>query len=295
MNNTSKPPVTDWLIHTALGNFLHTKLISWSIAPMTESCFLLIDYLLVISFLYESGAILGRAMVSSKKFNIFKAMLSTKDSDEFWQKMANERLKRFIKRFKKEPETFKEFIFERLAHIATGVHPYDAWERETFEKNYDVNKKHRIKVFDIYDKKIPLDTSIRSTSNPTLPRRKELQDEIRWYVREGIGFGSYFIELTEKMNNNFWESVRSDMDRLSERFPNASEITILSLEEQERALMKMVAFWAHECYQELLKPLALKQYIYKSSIDNFRLQDEYINWLNIYRNSTNIDLVYCIP
>jgi len=280
-------PVTDFLIDITLQEMMVTK----SGFSGEESYVRLLDYFLAISFLYEAGAILARTMVNQNRFSTFEKMLLPDDSsNEFWQGMAKERLIRFRKRFKKEPYTFQEFIFERLVQITTGLHPYDAWEIARHTKD-EVLKK--------YDKKIP----IRLGGNqPTLPAAEEMQAEIRWFVTEGIGFGSYFTELTKKMNDKYWESVRLDTDRLSERYSkgyvtvDVPELIILSLEEQEKAVTQAIAYWAKECFPELLEPLGLGNYDYLSGYETWKLLDDYRRrWLHLVWAVADIDCLHGLP
>jgi len=281
-------PVTDWLIRSPLHKVTKTKSNFWG----GENYYVrLYDYFLVLSFLYESGAILGRAM--RNKLNLFRKMLAISDYQEVnvynpsmkdLQEGSEERLRRYRKRFGKEPDTFQEFIFERELQIATGLHPNDVLEA-SFRRNYEAVKA--------YNKKIPVE--IR-WDGACMPKKKEDEVEIRMFMLEGIGFGSYFPELTEKLNRNYWESVRPEMDRLSREFskplvPGAVpldllvKLTILSFEEQEEGTLQMVAFWAEHYYPELLSPLGLKRYCAKDPewIPGFPPWDGYSHWFSLIR------------
>ena len=89
-------------------------------------------------------------------------------------------------------------------------------------------------------------------------RLKEAIPQIKLHVHEGIGFGSSFPELTEKMFSKAYETdtyydtfVR---DKRSER-----PVTISTLEERENAVLVMVAAYTSECYPELVDPLDLRK------------------------------------
>lgn len=300
--------LTDRLIHVPLSQVRKTKYRFWG-----ENYYIhLYDYFLVLSFLYESGAILGRAMRSnlnlfeemlpiselecgSSKVNLFGKMLAISDYQEVnlynpsmkdLQEMSKGRLHRYRKRFRKEPDTFQEFIYERELQLAFGIHPADLLEA-TVRGNY----KKAIKA---YDKKIPVEQKWDLTWVPT---KKENEFETRMFVLESIGFGSYFPELTEKLNRNYWESVRPEVDRLSHEFskvkpfdsivPKQSgfeqeELTILSFEEQEEAILRAVAFWAKTYYPELFGPLGLEgYYIGEDSERFFEFYKGYRYWFSL--------------
>lgn len=268
-----KVPITDWLINTALfevyvekGFYVNTY-----------------NYFLTLSFLYEAGAILGHAM--KDKLNILSEMFSDKSSNEFWGEMAQERLYMFKKRFKKEPDTFQEFIFERKLQLATGLHPYDAWQLAACKSP---------KVLDIYDRKIPL---IVSENGVLTPRKKETQGEIRWMVQEGIGFGSHFIKLTERMNNYFWESVQLHIDRFSkeysERYGNPGiPGFVMSFKEQEKEILTAVAFCAKIHYSELISPLGLESYL---KADAEKLLSAMRSWFKLVIAINDIDTFWRLP
>jgi hypothetical protein len=227
----------------------------------------LYNYFWVLSFLYESGAILGRAR--RDKLSILEKMLFPGGnapsflSVKVLQDKADERLYRYRQRFGKEPDTFGEFIFERELQIATGLNLTDSLE--AFERG---NKK-ALKPF---DKKVPLEKA-GAEWGKNIPIEKT-QAEIRMFVAEGIGFGSLFPELTEGILRNYYESIQVDMDAWhKERKTNLTtpqKPKILSLEEQEETILKIVAECAKECYPELLGPLDLRRY---QKVDLFGYDD----------------------
>ena len=88
---------------------------------------------------------------------------------------------------------------------------------------------------------------------------KEAESIIKELGLEGIGFGSCFPELTEKIWRRTYESI--DMDKwskyrssglvLSEKPPK------MNLEEREQMVLKMVAAYVSEHCPELIDPLEL--------------------------------------
>lgn len=80
---------------------------------------------------------------------------------------------------------------------------------------------------------------------------------------EGIGFGSSFPQLTEKMYRNLHESI--DMDVWSKWRAHGLAIpekpTQMTLEEQEALILQMVAAYTSEYYPELLDLLDLRGHL----------------------------------
>ncbi len=240
----------------------------------------LYDYLWVLSFLYESGAILGRARYN--KISILEKMLVIPDATEdksmkIWQEEAKERLYRYRRRCGKEPDTFSEFIFERELEIATGLNPLDSLEA------YNRGNK---KAWKAYDRKVPLEKAGEGGGVWNIVEKTLA--EIRIFVLEGIGFGSLFPELTEKMNKKYYESIHIDMDAWSEFMKTGygiPEKPTLSLEEQEEIVLWCVAEYTAACYPELLDPLDLTCHYhipFRDDVDGKRYYDyltRYHEWL----------------
>jgi hypothetical protein len=192
-------------------------------------------FLLVCSFLYENGAILGRA--KSDKLTIlaklFPADLGKEESfiNEL-QNVAQERLNEYKREFEKEPSSFLD-IFYLLELKKVGL------------SLADTNLK-----------------TIRKASEEKYSL-KQAEPYIKMFGLEGIGFGSCFPELTEKMyrkgheniNMDVWAEMREHGATLPE------EPTIITLEEQEEIVLQMVAAYTSEYYPELLDPLDLRSYL----------------------------------
>lgn len=284
-------PLMDWLIDFPLEHITETRFLGGDYVRIY-------NYFLVLSFLYEAGAILGYSRrnklgileqvleiptvipnyVYSPRFG-HKSMQSLVD----WQQAAEERLHRFENDIKKQPDTFKEFIFERELEIATGVNPTVALEACEQRKVKRELKEYKKKI------KVEPENAPRGTR---MPIKDEARMEIRSYVLEGIGFGSIFPQLTEMMSNNYWESVRTDRDRLSNELSQAREdgflvpkLAILSFKQQEIAILRMVAYYAESYYPELLNPLGLKRYCLKQrSLDSPTPWGDYSHWFSLIRS-----------
>lgn len=195
----------------------------------------------VLSYLYMTGAILGRA----RRDNITELakMFSMPGGEEefmnWLQKQAKERLDTFRNEVGKEPDTFNEFILFKEFESAIGLSMED-W----FKAYADGNTR----IMRVADEKVPLEKA---------------EPVIKEFQLEGIGFGSSFPELTEKMYRNAFENI--DMDLWSKHRAHGLAIpekpTIISLEEQEEIVLQMVATYTSEFYSELLDPLDLRGYI----------------------------------
>ena len=222
------------------------------------------DYFFILSFLYETGAILGCAR-REKPLLLEKMIAQTKSSYYIsdYQKMAKEHLQSYRNQFTKEPDTFYEFIFKRELENFTGPNPSNISQQHS---GYDDKKLTR--AYNSFNKRYLalLDEKVRikESENTFLrPAKRDDAAKVRRHTLEGIGFGIAFPELTEKMNLNFWDSIRGNMDELSQKWirpdpvvqrmrerdnlPGYSHnlhvpLTILSFkEEQERILRALAA------------------------------------------------------
>ena len=194
----------------------------------------------VLFYLYMTGAILGRARRDkvSELAKIFSVPGREEEFMNWLQEQAKERLDKFRNEVGKEPSTFTEFILFREFESATGM-SLTGWFG---------NKKETKKLLKACDEKVPLEKA---------------EPVIKEFQLEGIGFGSSFPELTEKMYRNSFENI--DMDVWSKHracgLAISEKPTIISLEEQEDIVLNMVATYASEYYPELLDPLDLREIV----------------------------------
>lgn len=216
----------------------------------------LYDYFKVLWFLYESGALLGRAM--RDKVRILEKVLASSgevlwlkdwESASHWQEKASFRLKRWVKRFGKEPNTFREFIFIRELRLATGLDLSDSLDA------FASGNKEMLKA---YNKKIPKVSLDRCTEVSRAVGQTEAR--MRTFLLEGIGFGIAFPELTEKMLRNYYESIFPDTYEWAKVKSQGYAVpTVLSLNEQQDIVLVVLAHYAEGYHPRLFKRLGLER------------------------------------
>lgn len=211
---------------------------------------------------YETGAVLGRAILD--KLDILKKMLSIpglnmanviKDAQE----AAKKRLDEFKKEHGDEPETFSDFIYWPLWEKATGLTLGDLFRPCDIETRERTRKRLSRIIQKKLGGKVPLE---------------EAQPTISGFLLEGLGFGSTFPELTEKMCKNVYEKTDEELQRISRAlgFSTPEDLSrrvglptpedrAPTLKEREEGLLQMVAAYASEYYPELLDALDLRGYI----------------------------------
>jgi hypothetical protein len=206
------------------------------------------DYFYMLGFQYENCALLGRAYYD--KINLLTRMLVREENkvDELvknLQDVSSNRLNKFRNEVGEEPKSFYHFI---------SMREYDSVLVRAFGLPLDelillAARSREIKeVKKLFDREVPLEVAT---------------DKARIYGLEGIGFGSSFPELTEKMYKNAYENVDMDM------WTKAREIGVdipekpdfIPLEEREKPILTAAAAYAAEFYPELLDPLDLRGYI----------------------------------
>jgi len=206
------------------------------------------DYFIMLGFQYETCALLGRARCD--KLNVLSRMLVREENKveefiTFLRNVSSDRLNRFINEVGEEPKSFFHFI---------SIKEYDSVLVSAFGLPLDelillAVRSQKIKeAKKLFDRKVPLEVAT---------------DKARIYGLEGIGFGSFFPELTERMYKNAYENV--DMDKWAEARKMGVDIPqkpdIVSLEEREEIVLQMVAAYTSEFYPELLDPLDLRGYV----------------------------------
>jgi hypothetical protein len=202
---------------------------------LTRHYIRLYDYYEVLSFLYESGAILGRS--KRTKLSILEKMLevpgSAASSITVLRELAEKRLATFRSKVGREPDSFSDFILSRELESAIGLGLNDAF------KAYASGDKEIRKAF---NKKVPLE---------------EAEPVVKMFAQEGIGFGASFPDLTERMYMNAYEG--RDRDVWSEARAHGlafhKKPEVINLEEREEALLKMMTAYAQKYYPELVEPV----------------------------------------
>lgn len=237
-----------------LWTFTYGERKRFSVAP----CIMLFDYLLLVEFLYETGAVLGRAR--KDRVSLLVRMLDSRgkhgspsiDEDSVI-KSANEtasiRLNEYKAHEGREPLSFGELI------------------------DYSVRK-------------------VRGTSyNIKILVKKVLVNKVFDYLRaivlEGVGFGCSFPELTAQMYRNHYENI--DMvaweKAKRERTNIPDEPTIISLESVEEALLIEVGVVTEDLYPELLEPLDLVTYSQEYRSRDLTPEELVSKWEEIFPNT----------
>ncbi len=201
---------------------------------------------------YENGAILGRAW-GGKLPLLARMLVATADEGQGMgviadaQEASRKRLEDFGE---EEPKSFFELIV-RGEYSRLGV---------SIDGSCDIGKVTAVKkISDI--RKIDVIKKVAAIKKVADARISLSQAEpyIKYLTLEGIGFGSCLPELTEKMYKSFHEDI--DMETwpyyrsLGLELPE--EPPIVTLEEQEKAVLLLVGSYAYAYFPELMKPLDL--------------------------------------
>jgi hypothetical protein len=209
-------------------------------SPSGETYIGLYDFFEVLSHLYETGAILGRA--KRHKLNALAKICVTSGTGatklkKLVQEKAKERLEKFKNEVGREPDVFSEFILSRELESATGLSLTDINQADGMEKLAKVRQE-----------KWPIEKA---------------EPFIKAFGYEGIGFGSLYPKLTEKMCRNASKNI--DRDKLLGARDDGLTIpgtpTVTSFEQRERSILLMVALYAQVYYPELLESLGLQEII----------------------------------
>ena len=227
--------------------------------PDPETHIRISDYFFLPPFLYETGAILGRAR--HDKIEVIKKILHTTRYNE---KEIELEIDEAIYKAKKRLEEHKG--------SNSGKEPttifYLVMCTEILSKTYwlDLNAKAEVSV-------------------------KDIESYILSLLMEGIVFGSIFPELTERMNRKFYDSVEIDWDTwapqdtlaplvlLKHIYALPGEPTILSLEGQENTILQLVGWYTAHFYPELIDSLDLKQYCEDEALVS---HGRYRGWSKVY-------------
>ena len=179
------------------------------------------EYFIILKLIFESGAILGRAMCD--KIDEFKKVLLIPNhtGDEVLElatKAAEAQLADFKKEYGNEPSRFGDFIHGELFKGAIGLSLIDCAEVLIHDK-----KRYK-EIKRMVDKKARQEVVLS---------QEAIYDVLTNYSYRGIGFGIKFPALTKKMTN----------------FANRAEELLL------------LAAYTQEFYPELIDDLELRDYI----------------------------------
>ena len=199
------------------------------------------DFCAVLSYLYTSGAVLGRA--KRPKLNVLAILFSVPGSEvdnvNQLQDDAKNRLQKFKDDVGREPNTFNEFILFRELEKAIGL---------SLEESFKACTRGDKKAIKIANEQVSL---------------AEAERVIKCFGLEGIGFGSCFPDLTEKMYRTSFENPDKDWwaKAAARGLVFSQKPEIITLESQEETVLKIVAAYTSEYYPELLDPLDLRGYL----------------------------------
>jgi hypothetical protein len=206
------------------------------------------DYFAMLAFQYENCALLGRARCA--KLNVLVRMLVREENkvDEFMkflQEVTSDRLNRFTNEAGEDPKSFYHFIaIEELNSVLVSAFGLPLDELSLLA----VHSRKIKEMQKIFNQKVSLEIAT---------------DKARIYGLEGIGFGSSFPELTERMYKNAYENVDTDMwanaRKMGVDIPEKPDF--IPLEEREKEILATVAGYTSEFYPELLDPLDLRSYV----------------------------------
>lgn len=198
------------------------------------------DFVNVSAYLYQSGALLARAMNKLDKLTILAKMFSEpgreRDVINWLQDLAKNRLDEYVDTFGQQPTSLLNFVLATEYKKVGIIFPFDGAGTLT--------NTHMKQVSKVADSKMVLN---------------DVEPAIKNSMLEGIGFGSSFSALTERMYREANEEI--DIDQWSEWRGHGLNIpetpTVITLEEQEQLVLSMVATYAHTHFPELIEPLGL--------------------------------------
>ncbi len=224
--------------------------------PESEIRISISEYYFIPAFLYEAGAILGRAQHDN--IDVLGRILQTTVNVSTYSidKLTNKTKKR-LEEFRRdnsgnEPTTFNALVLctERIS--------------KTYWLNLDKKEQASIRNVEPY---------------------------ILSFLLEGIIFGNIFPELTKKMNRKFYDSVEINWDTWvpwdtpaplalpKHIYCLPGEPSILSLEGQEETLLRLVGWYTSNFHPDLVNFIDLKLY---SEDDTLTAHSRYRGWWKIY-------------
>lgn len=194
-----------------------------------EACIPFTDFPLISTYLYEIGALLGRAR--RDKIAELDKMVALPGKPGTGIKHAQEMARERLSKFGREPSSF--YIF-----IVSGE----------LEK-VGLTLKYAVKTLEkAADEKLTL-----ALAGPPM----------KAYAGEGIGFGSCFPELTEKMYRAEHISLEAPVWQEAKAYglPIPGYWAMISFEEEEKVALHKAAVYASQYYPELLDVLDLRPWI----------------------------------
>jgi hypothetical protein len=234
------------------------------------------DYIRLLCFLYECGAIIGRNFKNNlnplEKLLQIKYEIKPKCIHD-WQDISEERLSKYKNEYGTEPNDFSDLIFSQEIYKIAKIKPEDAKSKSKLLTKRFVSKKIKLK---------------ESADFYNLPKTEKVETEIRKFILEGIGFGSRFSELTKEMNGKYWAFVDITSDNWSTLTSNFkyvnNSIEIITLNWQENTVKHLVELYTQDFYPELSEQLGFQNLSNKLNNQSYLPICELITyWWKIYR------------
>lgn len=188
-----------------------------------------LPFLVVGGWLYETGAILGRAR--RDRLEILAGMLCEPGREEGFCEWLYDLARKRIAEYGGEPDSFFRFFTE----IELGKAGLSLSDPRQLKRAADM--------------KLPLEQAGTMS---------------QLHFLEGIGFGSAFPDLTERMWRQTYEPIKQDVwdacaeaQRYGWRIP-VPEGPPPTLEQREQQVLLEVTYFAMEHFPELVEPLGLR-------------------------------------
>ncbi|MBE0449021.1 MAG: hypothetical protein IBX64_13185 [Actinobacteria bacterium] len=221
-------------------------------------------YCAVLASVYESAAVLGRARC--EELGILEKILEAQapwlapDLMKSQQERAKERLDAFRNEARREPHSFVEFIqVKQLENAVPDEKLKRVWAAIYNTRRAGGGEADEVKELgqsSFKSKKVMNKLEMKVSLVGAEPG-------IKMFGKKGVGFGSSFPELTEKMYRNLHEDI--DMLGWSEAAVHAFALPekppIITLEEAEEEILKIVAVYTNRYWPEMLDPLDLRGHL----------------------------------
>ena len=208
------------------------------------------DLINICGYLFQSGAIIGRARRSQSESlaTMFSEPGRESDAIDGIKLISTRHLDEYRRVFGEEPTAFPTYV--------TGLEYQRAGITMPFGKAQLTGsiQQHIKRVEKQSKDKVPLGFA---------------DDKLQMTAVEGIGFGIEFPELTEHMyreaNENIdkkdWDNARQAGLDIPWCFPSQQNPDVITLEEQEDITLSEVAAYASQHYPRLVALLGLNKYL----------------------------------
>lgn len=198
------------------------------------------NYLNVSMHLYQSGALLGRAKIDQMPIlaQMYCVPGSEHNSINMVQGSARERLGEYQRTFGEEPISLDTFISATEYQRIGLTMPIGRRSNST---------NSRKEIAKVRDGKL---------------RLKDIDMTMQFQLLEGIGFGSLFPDLTERMYRQANDYVDvNEWELAQKRLGITASLPVITLEDEEQSVLGLVAAYANVYFPKLIEPLNLTNLI----------------------------------